>query len=408
MAHNHAGAAEIGGLMLNRYGGTDDPETALEISLPLLVVTGATSDTAENLEVADRAVANLRGSMRGALLAGISAYRRGFWAEARDALVPPAANRDGRTAAIAGFFLAMTEHRDGRELGAADALAQANRRLEATLRSGDLGNTIEPETEWTLFAAAIIARDEGEILLHGELVSHPIDAAYLAQNRAAWEPIKLLLEQANWAARRRDWAQASELFLQATRHDRFDWTAATHQVRGLEEKIACLLVLGRQWEEYNNQCNSLAGGLDRIGTGSLTSLLLSPDHPSMPLKGRALEMARWRRDASVRRQASPSEQAWHNLALGMAEYRNGHFAEALAALEVARGAFNLNCAGTANAFAALAEWQLGHKEAAKRHLQAAEAALKQVVDGSHGDLGNYWTATATLEIALNEARSRVR
>lgn len=110
----------------------------------------------------------------------------------------------------------------------------------------------------------------------------------------------------------------------------------------------------------------------------------------------------------MRGQEPESALARHDLTLGMAEYGNGHFDEALAALEAAQEAFNLICTGAANAFPAMANWQLGQQAEARHRLEAAEAIFRQVMDGSDGDLGSRWNDTAIFQIALTEARSVVR
>jgi hypothetical protein len=92
----------------------------------------------------------------------------------------------------------------------------------------------------------------------------------------------------------------------------------------------------------------------------------------------------------------------------MAEYRNGHLPEALLALNRAQSAYNLNCSGTARAFAAMAQWDSGRAEEARRLVKEAEDLFQQVRDGNQGDLGPWWHPVATFEISLAEAREHVR
>jgi tetratricopeptide (TPR) repeat protein len=232
-----------------------------------------------------------------------------------------------------------------------------------------------------------------------------LDADYLAAARQSWKPIKDLIEKADWRTRRMDWVQAKELLLQAMSHEYFDWEAAAHQFHGLADKAAALFVLTRDWEPYGDLCHRLL----RVGefgpAGVPGPLLLSGDRSPSELQHPALVLAR--RTAQTRR-SKAHQTRWHDLTLGMAEYRNGNLPDALLALGRAQSAYNLNCSGIARAFAAMAQWDSDRPEEARRLVKEAEDFFQQVRDGHQGDLGPWWHPVATFEISLAETREHVR
>jgi hypothetical protein len=91
------------------------------------------------------------------------------------------------------------------------------------------------------------------------------------------------------------------------------------------------------------------------------------------------------------------------LRLGLAEYRNQNTAEALTKFREAQNAYDLRHAGTAFAWASLAEWQLGRHADARQSLASARQIFDEFLEGNHGDLGRQWIHTAIFEIALREA-----
>jgi tetratricopeptide (TPR) repeat protein len=421
-------------LTIERFCRSADPQVAQEVSRTLLLIPNAGQQSDQVLRLAELAITNQPDPAEASLLAGLAAYRRGDWPEAQQLLsrltpsgapvtpsdspgfsahapVQPASTSnaghpDGRIATVAGFFLAMAHHQQGHKHEAAEYLVSATNRLERILRSGDLGTTTTyPGEEWMPLAASILARNQGEELIHGRRVSAPVDAEYLAATRQRWKPVKEMIEQADWQARRRQWSQAKAQLLQAMKHERFDWEAAAHQFHNLADKAAALFVLTRDWDAYDQLCHRLV----RVGefgpSGVPGPLLLSADHPSPGLKHAALVLVRRTAETSDEKQ---SATRWHDLTLGMAEYRNGHLPEALLALNRAQSAYNLNCSGTARAFAAMAQWDSGRAEEARRLVKEAEDLFQQVRDGNQGDLGPWWHPVATFEISLAEAREHVR
>jgi hypothetical protein len=403
LADDSEGSDKLATLILDRYGNVKDPEVAFETAFPLLLTSGSISGDPRVFQLAAFAVGGIKDPLRNAMLSGVGACRRGLWDEAAAVLTPLAGSRDGRVASLSGFFLAMARARSGASQSATSILATANDRLEAMLRSGDLGNALRPGLEWMPFAAAILARNEAEKLIHGQRVSLPIHSDYLRRARHAWKPVGELIDKANWAARRREWAQATDLFLGAMRHEQFDWTAAAHHEPGLEEKIACVLIVGGDVENYRKLREEILVDTIAGQTEYARVVLLSAGDLPARLHARALAVASGNGNQSARIEEPSQGEAWHALTQGMVEYRSSRFGAARSALRSALGAFNLNCSGTANAFAAMTESQLGHSEAAETHLGAAEGSYQQVTGG--GDWGRRWSDRAVFMIALEEARS---
>lgn len=99
---------------------------------------------------------------------------------------------------------------------------------------------------------------------------------------------------------------------------------------------------------------------------------------------------------------------WFCLGRGMAEYRAGYAQRSLSWLELATNAsdYNGDCRAAAHAVHALASYQLGFSDDAKRHLEAAEelAIRRLQVESARDD----WFDAVVAQIALEEAHQKIR
>ncbi len=390
LANDVSGSRALADLALARYEGCQDAGERYEILLSLLVSSAASASPAQLLQLAEEAQDVLDDPGRVTMLAGIAAYRQGQFDLAADRLTSLTNAPTAGLSRLASFFLAMTRHQQHLLEESTQCLSMANAQLEGWVRSGDLGNTTaSPREEWWWVASAIAARNEAEELIYGRRVSASIDATYLASCRAQWQPVKDLLDQANWTARDGDWAQAKESFLAALDHDYFDLAAASIHDPQLGEKLAALYVLTGDEAAYMQLCQQ---GICITSSGPIGSpkvVLLHPNWPDAQSLQTALAIAR--RNSS-------------RLVLGMAEYRCGNYEHALSALNQAQEAYNLKVSGPAHAFAAMAAWKMDRSTLADQHMDKAEELYEEFVDGNPDDLGPEWYTAALFELAMNEAR----
>jgi len=402
LADNREALNETASLALERFGNSQNPKVAHEIAFGLLLVFDAlpASERAQVFQFADCASKAFGDPTRRVLLGAMAASRRNEWARAADQLAPLVGDSDAATAILAGCLLAQAHHALGQTELAHQNLLNASDRLERALRCGDMGHPDRfRAADWPPYAACIMARDQCDLRLHGRATLPSIDTEMLAAAREQWKPVRELLEQADWAARRQEWGQALDAYHQAAAHPRFSWEAVLLQDPSLNYKLASLLVLTGQTNEYTSFCR------DAIRPDK--ALYLLPGHPDRELAEAGLVDAQRRLDAVPADQKSAENRHWKELTLGMAEYRAGSYSEAINRLEGACDAYNLNCAGTAAAFAAMAAQQSGLEGQAATFLGEANHALQQLMDSNAEDLGPAWHDTAILQIALREARATV-
>jgi hypothetical protein len=100
-------------------------------------------------------------------------------------------------------------------------------------------------------------------------------------------------------------------------------------------------------------------------------------------------------------------QPWFQMAVGMAEYRNGHFAQADAALLNARG-FNSALAGTAAFYRAMSLFRQGQKDDARKLATEAAATMKPLPADEQNPLaGDANADDLILWLAYKEAKAMI-
>jgi len=380
---------------LARLPTTDDPADAFDLAQALLLVLGQipSIDTPRALQVSKDVLSLQTAPIKQTALSALLAWRSEDWATARTAAATLATQADGRLASLGGFIQAVVAVQQGDSQQETQLLRTAQHRLGQVLRSGDLGE------EWVKVAPALIASEAATDLIYGEDATPAIGSTTLARAREAWQPLRELLEQAGWAARRQQWKQAQIHYEEAVAHSQFSWDAALLQDPLLNYKYSSFLVLTCQTNHYISFCR------DAIRPDK--ALYLLSGYPEGDLAELGLLDARQRLEAVPADQRSGENRHWKELTLGMAEYRARNFDEALEVLERATGAFNLNCSGTAAAFGAMAAQRLEMGEQAVRLLGEAEEAHRRLMERNADDLGPSWHDTAILQIALQEAHATV-
>jgi tetratricopeptide (TPR) repeat protein len=341
-----------------------------------------------------------------ALLSALQALRREQFAEVTRLLAPLSANPAHPSAGLACALTAMAQHGLGNSGEASQLLHNARDHLERLSRAGDLGRTIVyPREEWLPVAHLELACREAELLIHGQRIHPGLDETTLANARERWLPIRTLLDNAYRAAMRGDWPNALDHLRAAIYHDGFHWSAVLQSRENFAAKAALILDHGGELRAHPELIERILEWEQGVGSlGARTFLLLRDDF----LTPAALESL-----VTSARIAAPDGpylddgNPWWSLNLGLAELRAGDSQTALAALEPAANAYNLRCAGAANAAAALALWELGEHDLARQRLAQAGDAFQQLTDGNRGSSGPNWYEMLFLELTLQKANELV-
>jgi len=301
----------LGNLTEQRLSSTQDAGDAFDLARGLLLVLDQlpSADNTQVVRLSERAADLQTDPVKQAVLLALTAWRKEDWAAAQKAAGALTIQADGRVASLGGFVLAIATFQQGNRDEAVQFLATARDRLDQVLRSGDLGE------QWVNIAAALIAGDKASTAIMGKPMSPTVDADNLAHARESWQPVKELLEQADWAARRQEWEQALEGYRAAMAHPEFTWDAAVVQDQWLNHKLPALLVLTGHTNEYKQFCR------DKVQTGQALYLLRA--FPGGVTAQKALRNVRGTLEEIPDDQKLAERRHWQELTLGMAEYRNG-------------------------------------------------------------------------------------
>jgi serine/threonine protein kinase/tetratricopeptide (TPR) repeat protein len=398
-------------LLIARHGQTTNPITLRETALSGLALPARVFDETQQRTI--QRIAKVAGSEQvdepaAALIGGMLAYRSGQWVEAIRRVQPLTQNPDHALASLAGYVQSMALFRQTLTEEARRALEQANQLLEVGLRPGLLGHRGQDDfhydLRWLDYARALVVRAEAEALVLGEVRSPPVTSVSLVAKRKAWQPVQALLDEAEKHGRDRNWAGAQEAFAKALECGPLNWEEDGNFIPRLHEKAAAVFILTGESERYAALCRELTehAALSQSYYGGIG--LLATNRLPREITAKAIEMARWRAAQVANESTRNVAQDWVWLNLGRAEYRAGNLAAAVAALERARDAFNLNCAGTAQALLAMALGQTAKVQEAADSLARAEALRPEVLNGNADRLGQDWQQVAILELSLEEAR----
>jgi eukaryotic-like serine/threonine-protein kinase len=398
-------------LVIARHGHATNQIALRETALSGLVLPPSVFDATQ--QGAIWRIAKVAGSEQidepvATLITGMLAYRSGRWGETIRRVQPLSQNPDHALASLAGYVQSMALFRQTSTEEARRALEQANHLLEVGLRAGLLGHCgqddVHYDLRWLDYARSVVARAEAEALVLGAVHSSPVTSASLAAKRKAWQPVQAVLDEAEKHGRERNWTGARDAFAEALECGPLNWEEQGNFIARLHEKAAAVFVLTGEYERYAALCRELIepAALSQsyyTGIGLLTTNGLPHE-----ITSKAIDMARWRAAEAAKETTRIIGQNWAWLVLGMAEYRAGNPAVAVEALEKAKDALNLNCAGTAQAFLAMALGQMGKGAQAASALAQAEVLFREILNGNPDRLGQNWQQVAIFELALKDAR----
>jgi serine/threonine protein kinase len=334
---------------------------------------------------------------------GMAEYRKGNWREALRWLAKSAPNiRYPNEPEMAWLcFFAMSHHQLGDRAAALAVLEEVNRHLTAMLHTGVVRDDL-----------GLVARAEAERLILGKELSPPVTVESLAAARRKWQPVSSLLWRGNASAKTSDWSAARDAYLQALGSPAFDWEAAELWDQGPDSpphvmiKSAISMLRVGDVPAYQGLCRNLLtrplGSSDFYAPAHRLRArvcLLGPQTLAPDLESRLRELVR---------HATPpddeSETRWAYFTQGLAAYRRGAHAEAIAACQQAEAVPNqdlVQC--SARACRAMALWQSGQKEEGARILKEAESVLAKLRDGPECT----WFDLEACQVLLDEAHRLV-
>lgn len=403
MARNRAGldSGELRQEFWEHWTG-DRNENSYGAALILLMLPCPESERDSRMALVQDAVESLEegrwlDAEKARLLQGILAFRKGEHRHAVDELHGLHNFRENwAAAALARYVTAECLDRLGQVERAKTQFDSANLILEGILSTGDL----DSDVLWSLFpeaALALVARDEVATRFLEVQDSRASPEAKLAASRNRWGEVRKLLREADLAGRRRDYATASDYYIQAIESPHFDFFGGLHQDPQLDIKMGIAFLLGGKGEAFD-EFRRLADA-DPAPVSSSLLVLRDDLSPPVPGSGSAEKGSiQAGNDSSGER-----EDAWDPLLEGANLYRAGRFLEAWPMLEAAKLGGRKEITVEATAWGAMAAFRSGRRQEAREQLALAKQGLKEVLDLNEGVLGHDWHETARCELVLKEA-----
>jgi hypothetical protein len=228
----------------------------------------------------------------------------------------------------------------------------------------------------------LLLRDEAETLILGAPLKRKPFAAWLAEKRAAWEPVRRKIEAADWAARKHNYPEADRLYREIEQLAEVD-IAALRELRTPINMASVAWALG-QTNRYLGILEKIHAELPINETTYLNHLAEVPWALSPDLERRRKEC--WRRKDLEERWIgrNPSVQGEDALILGMLWYREagndrGLLNRSLQALDRVKDEITFVYPTAGKAFAAMAHWRLGNSVEARALLGAADNRFDETV-----------------------------
>ena len=347
----------------------------------------------------------------GETVQGLAEYRRGHLDEALRWLDEPCRCASSHVGAMAGYLCAMVHCQQGEAQAAHADLAEANKRLDAFLRAGDLriGMWGRRGASWVGYGYAVALRAEAEHLLLGRVVSPVVDASWLESSRRRWAPVSRNLAEGDRLAGEGRWLQARADYLAAVSEPVFDWETAADLDRELPMRMGVVLLLAKDVASHERLCRAWFARLHahpdpNIGFLAAKTALAASIDPDSELGREAtgwLQKMEW----------SPVSEA---CVRAMAAYRAGRYEEAVAeATRCEDSAFSgedrtvavFGEASTAQVFRAMALARLERRREAEQVLEKTEVV---VASAKSRYMGKMWWDLGLCRLGLEEAHQLFR
>jgi serine/threonine protein kinase/tetratricopeptide (TPR) repeat protein len=394
--------AQFIGSMLDQLEAAFDPEDAAQVLRVALLNPDLIAESNRALQLAERLPAENPGLFTDNNISrGVAAYRRNTLPEAlrlfggwRTSSVGDAAQ-----SSTAGYCSAMIHFRQGETNAAQSDLQEADKRLNALLHSGELGDA------WYLYGEAAILRAEAERLIFGRQLTPIANAASLKTARIKWARVRTHLNNGDRYALEKNWPAAHDEYLAAIRDPVFSWPAAeavtfTHNSI-LATRIGITFLLAHDSFAHEELCREwfvLTENQPAPGQTwhFLRTCLAAELNPSGKLIIQANQLLQKLTEESGK--VTPEAIS---LLRTMAAYRSGKYQQAIQAAPIA-GRPSVRAAAQLLRVMALA--QVGRVKEAKTDLRQVETGLARPLKNLTGDL---WWDLAMCQLLLNEAHQLI-
>lgn len=387
--------------LMERFGQVNDPAVAERCAKQCLCLPGLSGELLEKaLDRAEFAVSANPDDRWCHLVKAMAEYRRGNGSNALEWLRRPEMSGNIEVSSLGWSLGAMARHQLGDVAGARMALEEVNRRLKVMAGTGQLAAS--RNNTWDNFARAVAVRAEAERLIHGREISAPVSPEAVSEGARRWQTILRFVNLGEQLAAQGQWTQASDAFAKATEQPGFDWDIYELRQSILVQEMAVVFVLAGEMGRHRALCETLLARknhflpLVTIERYASVYFIQTKDFPS-DLKTQALA---WARRLAQTEGADRSSWCW--LARGMAEYRQGQFAEALVSLEQAEASTDVYARARARAFWGMASARLGRVQEAREALQEVEKALGPDALQNFG-----WWGRGFCRIAFEELKTLV-
>jgi len=306
-------------------------------------------------------------------------------------------------AALMGYLTAISHHHLAHDAEASRLVARSDGLLDGFLQAGDLTE------QWQVPALCLLASVRARQAALAE-AKEPVDSKWLESRRAAWKPIKDLLEQASERARRQDYAEAARVYRSLLSDPRFQDSLLAFSDSDLR-KMALTFVLTDATEDYLRVCERAFGEVSFYGwhvdPWPLCFLV-----EALP-EGMSKQLESWasiRTQEAIRKAAESEKPPYdHLLDIGLVCSQLGRYADASLALNAAKqGLANPSRSLLARALHAKCKLHLGDTESSDRELSKVQEEFTRTLELGEGRMDPEWTAQAMASAVLLEARESTR
>jgi serine/threonine protein kinase/tetratricopeptide (TPR) repeat protein len=212
--------------------------------------------------------------------------------------------------------------------------------------------------------------------------------------------VDLLIESVNLNGRQGHWQEAATdagflVQLQPSEHYQY-------------HRLAVLLAMSQSRTAYNELCQKIAAVFTNTANPYVDERVVQ-DCLLLPDSGVNLESLDKLADAALTVGSGEDSLPYFQACKAMSNYRGGHFRAAIEWAEKTTKGATAEPPAKAKAFAvsAMANWQIGEKDAARLALASGDTFAPGLAD-ENADLGESWVAWIVARISLDEAASLIR
>ncbi len=268
---------------------------------------------------------------------------------------------------------------------------------EALAISSEKGNQ-DPEALVDLERLVRVVTNEKKFSEAEELLDKALTPAFVQHTSS----VNLLIERVDLKGRQGRWQEAATdvgflLRLQPSEHYHY-------------HRLAGLLAISQTRPAYEQLCQKIVATFTNT-TNPYVDERVAQDCLLLPNSGVDLKLIDKLADAAVTIGSSEASLPYFQACKAMSNYRLGHFREAVEWAEKAAKSPTAEPPAKAKAFAvsAMANWQLGEKDAARAALASGDTFAPKLAPEHHAeDLGESWVAWLMARISLEEATKLIQ